>query len=285
MMSCLMADFKRNRTNLVDVGMVRHMILNSIRANYVKYRKEYGELVIACDHTSNWRKEIFPYYKANRAKNRGESPFDWKAIYEAFDTVREELKENFPYRVIRVEGAEGDDIIGTLCEEFGTDVGLVIGEKILIISGDKDFGQLQKFDNVAQWDPVQKREIVVNDPTKQLCELIFRGDQGDGVPNILSDDNTLVMPDKRQGVISKKRVDSWNKSWDLGTFANGLDENIRRNFSRNQQLIDLSFTPLRLKDEILYEYDSQAKKPKKDLINYFMKNKLRNLIEATGDFV
>lgn len=281
MMSCLMADFKRNRTNLVDVGMVRHMILNSIRANYVKYRKEYGELVIACDHTSNWRKEIFPYYKANRAKNRGESPFDWKAIYEAFDTVREELKEHFPYRIIRVEGAEGDDIIGTLAHEFGTDVGLVIGEKILIISGDKDFGQLQKYDNVFQWDPVQKREIVINDPDRHLRELIFRGDQGDGVPNILSDDNTLVMPDKRQGVISKKRIDAWLADTNL----NNVDSTTKRNFFRNQQLIDLSFTPARLKSEILIEYDSQAKKPKKDLINYFMKNKLRNLIEATGDFV
>lgn len=280
-MSCLMADFKRNRTNLVDVGMVRHMILNSIRSNYVKFRKEYGELVIACDHVENWRREVFPYYKANRAKNRGESPFDWKAIHEAFDTVREELKENFPYRLIRVQGAEGDDVIGTLVHEFGTDVGLIIGEKILIVSGDKDFGQLQRYDNVSQWDPVQKRQIVIPDADRHLRELIFRGDSGDGIPNILSDDNTLVMPGKRQGVVSKKKIDGWLNDRDL----NEAGSIVKRNFFRNQQLIDLSFTPARLKSEILFEYETQANKPKKDLINYFMKNKLRNLIEATGDFV
>lgn len=284
MMSCLMADFKRNRTTAVDVPMVRHLILNSIRFNYVKFRKEYGELVIACDHYSNWRKEIFPYYKANRAKNRGESPFDWKAIHEAFDIVRDELRDNFSYRLIRIEGAEGDDVIGTLAHEFGTDFGLITGEKIMIVSGDKDFGQLQKYDNVFQWDPVQKRDIVVNDPTKQLCELIFRGDSGDGVPNILSDDNTLVMPDKRQGVISKKKIEAWHTSWNLGTFGNGVGENIERNFFRNQQLIDLSFTPAKLKADILDEYAAQAGKKHGDLLKYFMSNKLRNLTDAIGDF-
>lgn len=280
MMSCLMADFKRNRTNLVDVGMVRHMILNSIRANYVKYRKEYGELVIACDHTSNWRKEIFPYYKANRAKNRGESPFDWKAIYEAFDTVREELKDNFSYRLIRIEGAEGDDVIGTLAHEFGTDFGLITGEKIMIVSGDKDFGQLQKYDNVFQWDPVQKRDIVIADPARHLRELIYRGDSGDGVPNILSDDNTLVMPDKRQGVISKKKVETWLGDPNM----NEVGFETKRNFFRNQQLIDLSFTPAKLKADILDEYAAQAGKKHGDLLKYFMSNKLRNLTDAIGDF-
>lgn len=70
MISNLMAQIG-NHTNIdIDENLLRHMILNTIRALNMKFKNEYGELVIACDDKNYWRKDIFPYYKAKRAEDR-----------------------------------------------------------------------------------------------------------------------------------------------------------------------------------------------------------------------
>ena len=109
-----------NHTNIeIDTGLLRHMVLNSIRAYNLKFRNEYGELIIACDGGRSWRKDVFPYYKANRKKSRDESELNWSEIFEALNAIRDELRDNFPYRVIHVNNAEADDVIGALCNEYG----------------------------------------------------------------------------------------------------------------------------------------------------------------------
>ena len=98
----------------VEENMVRHMVLNSILSFKNKFGSTYGEIIIACDNTNIWRKQIFPYYKANRKAKTESSEIDWKSIFECMNKLRSELKEFSPYKVIDVESAEADDIIGTL---------------------------------------------------------------------------------------------------------------------------------------------------------------------------
>lgn len=264
-----------NHTNAqVEENMVRHMVLNSIRMYKTKFGPEYGEFVIACDNKNYWRKQIFPYYKANRKKSQAASELDWKAIFECLNKIRGELKEHFPYRIIDVESAEADDIIGTLCIEFGN-----TNEKILILSGDKDFQQLQRYINIRQYNPVLKKFITCNDPDKFLAEHILKGDAGDGIPNIFSYDNCFVLG-SRQKPMTQKKMDDLIKL--------GLDGKLHhpnfRNYVRNKQLIDLTQVPEAIKLQILESYNEQANKKSSNLLNYFIANRLKNLTESIGDF-
>jgi len=264
-----------NHTNAdIEEDLLRHMVLNSVRAYNVKFKNEFGEMIIACDAGNNWRRQVFPYYKANRRKNREKSEINWTAVFETLNKVRDELKDYFPYRVIRVDGAEADDIIGTLAQTYGN-----TNEKILILSGDKDFVQLQAYMNVQQFDPVQKKWRKTNDVDKFIKEHIMRGDTGDGVPNFLSADDTFVVG-ARQKPISQKKLDQWLNS-DPKEFC---DEKMLRGYLRNQQLVDLNFIPPDIKKEVLVQYEQQAGKGRDKLFNYFIERRLKLLLESINEF-
>ena len=264
-----------NHTNAdIEEDLLRHMVLNSVRAYNVKFKNEFGEMIIACDAGNNWRRQIFPYYKANRRKNREKSEINWTSVFETLNKVRDELKDYFPYRVIRVDGAEADDIIGTLAQTYGN-----TNEKILILSGDKDFVQLQAFMNVQQFDPVQKKWRKTNDVDKFMKEHIIRGDIGDGVPNFLSADDTFVVG-ARQKPISQKKLDQWLEA-DPKDFC---DEKMLRGYLRNQQLVDLNFIPPDIKKEVLEQYEQQAGKGRDKLFNYFIDRRLKLLVESINEF-
>lgn len=255
------------------------MILNTLRVNKKKFGDKYGEMVIACDDQNYWRKQFFPYYKASRKTAREKSPLDWNSIFEILNRIRGELRDNFPYPVIQVEAAEADDIISSLCHEHGRELG---GDPILILSGDKDFMQLQRFSNVTQYDPVRKRQLVSPDPSRFLLEHILRGDSGDGVPNFLSNDDTFVSGG-RQKQLRQKTIDEilsadWPEDW------TGMNEQLLRNFNRNKMLIDLSQTPENIRSEVKRQYEEQQGKGREKLFNYFIKHKLKNLMTDIGEF-
>ena len=266
--------------NALSEDMVRHMVLATIRMNNMKFKNTYGEFVIATDSRAGyWRKDFFPFYKANRKKT-AESKINWPMVYACMDKIREELKERFPYRLIDVKGAEGDDVIGTLVQHYGDDPdGLATGKPILILSGDHDFGQLQQYPNVSQYDPVHKNYRQEANPQAYLLEQIIRGDKGDGVPNILSPDDTLVLG-KRQTVMTQKRVDEILSK--APGFAGAPD--LARNWARNETLIDLTKTPKNVADEIVDSFDSQHGKKSKDLMGYFMQHRLRQHMGNLNDF-
>jgi 5'-3' exonuclease len=193
---------------------------------------------------------------------------DWGTVFDTFAKVREELKAYFPYRVIHVENAEADDIIGTIIHQEGRE--LNTGEKFLVLSGDKDYIQLHKYANVKQYNPVMKKWVTHSNPEQYLYEHIVKGDAGDGVPNILSPDNSFVM-NIRQKPVTKKRLEEWID-------INKMSSEVKRNYARNQALIDLSQVPLHLKDRILEEYAQENTKDRSQLLNFFIKN--RGLLEG-----
>lgn len=279
MISNLMMQIGNSSNATVDEDLVRHMVLNSIRLYKGKFGEKYGELVICCDDKNYWRKEIFPYYKAHRKADREKSPLNWNEIFTCLNKIRDELKENFPWRVIQVERAEADDIIGTLCNRFGKILVNDDTESILVLSGDKDFGQLQKYSNVEQFSPITKKWIRINNPEAFLREHIMRGDRGDGIPNFLSGDNVIVTGARQKPLMSKK-LDAWI----LCDPKDFCDENMLRNYKRNEALVDLSKIPQEISDQINRAYDDYIIPDRRGLMNYFIKNRLKNLMENIGEF-
>jgi 5'-3' exonuclease len=262
-----------NQKGKLDEDLIRHMILNIIR-NHVKNFKEYGEVILCCDNRKYWRKEFFPFYKAGRKKTREKSDLDWHLIFDMLAKFKVELKENFPYKVIDVEGAEADDIIGTLVPRHAPH------EKILILSSDGDFLQLQMYgENVKQYNPSQKKYVKSIDPLLELKEKIIRGDKGDGIPNVFSPSDCFVR-ELRQKPITQKIIEKYLAE----NYGEWEDENARVGFSRNQTLIDLRLIPGDIKNKIINTYEETVPAKRNKLLNYFIEHKLKNLMEVIEDF-
>lgn len=274
MIANLMAQLGTHQNAQVDENMIRHMVLNTLRFNRMKFKDEFGELIICADDKNYWRRQVFPYYKAARRKHREESELDWTQIFAALNKVRDELKEHFPYKVIQIDTAEADDIIGTIIHHEGRE--LNTGEKFLILSGDKDYIQLHKYANVKQYNPVMKKWVTHSNPEQYLFEHVMKGDAGDGIPNIMSPDNSFVM-NIRQKPVTKKRLEEWID-------INKMSSEVKRNYMRNKSLIDLSQVPENLKMSILEAYNAENGKDRSKLLNFFIKNRLKLLTESLSEF-
>jgi len=258
----------------VDESLVRHMILNTIRTYVKKFKAEFGtNIIIACDNKKYWRREIFPYYKANRKKSRESSGHDWNSIFDCLNKIRDELREHSPYKVIEVDTAEADDIIAVLSIKHSAN------EKVMILSSDKDFAQLQKFPNVEQYSPILKKFIKEPLPSAQLKQLVIRGDKSDGIPNILSKDDVFV-EGVRQKPITEAKIINWmnQKPEEFCT------EEMLRNYNRNEMLIDLTRIPENLKQSIIDTYESSKGRTRQEFMNYMVANRLKNLIEVIDEF-
>jgi 5'-3' exonuclease len=264
----------------IDENLIRHMILNSIRLHRKKFHKQYGEVVICCDGMKNWRLDVFPQYKHKRRDARKQSDIDWNEVFRITNLVRDELKENFPYKVIEVPECEADDIIAQLAlqtTEFGKH------EEVMIISGDKDFAQLQVHKNIKQYSPVQNKFITEKNPKLQLMELILKGDTSDGVPNVLSDDNCFVS-NIRQTPLRQKVIDDIIKK--VSENEGPILEPWWRNYQRNRRLIDLTMTPDAIKQKIIDTYEGQDKWPNKGkVLPYLVTKQCRLLLEEVQDFI
>ena len=270
----LMAQIANHKGKL-DEDLVRHMILNIIRNHVKNFKNEYGDVVLCCDNRKYWRKEYFPFYKAGRKKTREKSDLDWHLIFDMLAKFKVELRENFPYKVLDIEGAEADDIIGTLVPRHAPH------EKVLILSSDGDFLQLQQYGpNVKQYNPSQKKYIKSEDPLLELKEKIIRGDKGDGIPNIYSPSDCFVR-DLRQKPITKGMLDKilnedlTHPNWSADAVAG---------FSRNKVLIDLTQIPSEIKEKIINTYDVTVPAKRNKLLNYFIEHKLKNLMDVIEEF-
>jgi|TARA_B110000483_G_scaffold34259_1_gene41734 5'-3' exonuclease len=266
-----------NHTNIdIDENIIRHMFLNSIRSNRKKFSEEFGEIVICADGKNTWRREAYPYYKGNRKKSRDASDLDWNHLFGIMNTVRDELREYFPYKVVHIEHCEADDVIGTIIHDNGTELNMG-SEQYLVLSADKDFIQLQSYANVKQYDPIRKRWLTNENPTAYLEEHILKGDTGDGVPNILSPDNCLAVG-TRQKPMTQKRLQQFKGG------TENMDEETLRRYHRNKMMIDLTQIPAKYQDQIREEFNKEKDIGRSKLFNFFIEKKLKNLVTDIQDF-
>jgi hypothetical protein len=289
--STLMGELGGRTDVEIRKDLIRHMIINAIRSYKVKFGTEFGEIVIACDNRHYWRKDKFPYYKASRKKARADSGFDWKLIFDTLSEIRAELAAFFPYTVIDVDGAEADDVIAILAEWTQTNdlrqdgmFGEQVPQPVLILSGDHDFIQLQKFKNVQQYSPIHKKWIKPDASVNSyLMEHIIKGDKGDGIPNILSPDDCFIT-ETRQKPITAKKLEAWEtiSPDDFHNVEPNVD--VQRNFNRNRYLIDFEYIPNPVRNNILGVWVDRPHKDRSQLLNYFMEHKMKNMIDHLGEF-
>jgi hypothetical protein len=278
MISNLMVHLVHNK-QVVDEDLVRHMVLNSLRGYKQKFSKDFGELVICCDDKRYWRREIFPHYKANRKKDREASGIDWSTLFDTMAKIKEELREHMPYKVVQVSRAEADDVIASLCHYYGRFINSDSNESILILSGDKDFAQLQKYANVHQYAPIQKKMLPIDNPERFRREHIMVGDRGDGVPNFLTEDDALVAG-RRQRPLSRKKIEEWC-SMEPEQFC---DDAMLRGYQRNRMLVDLDLVPEDIQKACIDTYNQFTPAPRSAMMPYFMAKRLRQLTESISDF-
>lgn len=277
--STLMSEVGSRSDVEIQIDLLRHMIINTIRSHKVKFQREYGDVVIACDSKKYWRKQYFPYYKANRKKAREDSGFNWAAIFDAINTLKEELRTFFPYKVIEIEGAEADDVIACLvkwsAEHDLTDALFPEPKPLLIISGDHDFNQLQKYKHVKQFSPVQKKFIKPDStPQRIILEHIIKGDKGDGIPNVLTSDDAIVQGERQRPVSSKKL-----EEWTSDPTSMPQDDNFKRNYQRNQTLVDFEFIPDHINQSIINSFVEYPIKDKSQILNYLIQHRMKQMIE------
>ena len=257
---------------------IRHLVLNSIRSYRTKHKEKYGEIVICTDHMGSWRKEVYPQYKAHRKRERDKQKgggLDWNLLFETINRIIEEIDTFFPYKVIRVSHAEGDDVIAVLSKHSNC-----IKEHSLIVSSDKDFNQLYKYKHIKQYSPIKQKMVKGVVPHEYLKEHIIRGDKSDGIPNIFSADDCIVNR-VRQKPITKKKVSEWLYKDPEDFCQNGMMDR----WNRNKLLIDFDYIPPMIVEDVLNQYEKPAANKQGSLLNYFIKHRLKQLTEHIGDFI
>ena len=275
LISNLMQHLKQiSKSHEMNEDLIRHMSINTIRANVRQFKSKYPNVILCCDSKKYWRREFFPFYKSQRKHDREASGLDWHLIFDTLNKIRDEFKESFPYKVLDVEGAEADDIIAVLTARLSS------SSNILILSSDKDFGQLQKYPNVTQYSPILKRFIKIDNPTTFIREHILKGDRGDGIPNFLSPDNTFAAGE-RQKVINSKRLQEWI-SQDAETFC--TTDIMLRGYKRNQTLVDFDYIPGDIQTSIVAAFENTKVATKEKMLNYFIDKGLKVMIESVSDF-
>jgi hypothetical protein len=269
--------------------------------NYIKHialsmllswkKKFHGELIIICDSKNYWRKQEFIYYKGHRHHEKKDNNFiDWDVLFETLNELKEDLKANFPYKVIEVEEAEADDIISILVKYYQenelVNTGLIEEpDEIVIISTDSDFQQLQKYPNVRQWNNVMKKFIVCKNPKQYLIEHIVEGDKGDNVPSVVNGDAWAKarmdnVPTRAAPLKSSRMVDFYNKGIDAC-----LNEDERRNWKRNEMLIDFDMIPTRINIKVIQAFiETKIEGSKAKVFNYLTKNRMKLLMSNATEF-
>ena len=271
--------------------MLKHFIINSVRNNYSMRKEKYGQMVIACDDIS-WRRDYFPEYKYKRRKNKeaDTSGIDWAFVQSVVDETILDLKLYFPFPVVKVKGAEGDDVIGVLTKHFSSTLleedifGNTDPCPIMITSSDKDNFQLHKYKNVKQYSVLEKK--LVGPPISwkhSIIEKIVKGDSGDGVPSIKSANDTFVTG-TRQKPISSKYLNEFIES--SNPISVCLTEEERINYVRNEMLVSYDKIPSHIEESILSCYNEQSTKKhsKMGLMNYMTSNRMANLLSNIHDF-
>lgn len=271
--SSILSQSSANKYNVLEEDLVRHVVLNSLRSNVSKFRSEYGSAVVCLDSKKYWRKEVFPHYKSHRKENREKSPLDWNVIFKVLNELKDDLKTYFPYKVIEVEGAEADDVIAVLTPRISN------SEKVLILSSDRDFLQLQKYKNVKQYNPMLGVFVTSKDPLRDLKEKVIRGDRGDNIMNILSGDDVFATK-TRQKPISSKNIVEWLDKNPKECF----NEEVYRNYVRNDTLINFENIPQDIKEAIVNEFESVKPSTKNDLYKYLVSKKMVTLLECLNEF-
>ena len=269
--------------------LIRHCALNQI----LKLKKKFGNLVIAVDSRQGyWRKDNFPAYKGHRKHAKAKDDFlDWDLIGRVMDEFKQELIDNFQYKVIEVSKAEADDILAVLSKYHLTNELETMGlfeepQEIILVSTDGDSNQLLKYPHVKQWHIIKDSFVSVADPKMSLVEKVCKGDAGDNVPGILTSDQWAedrannIKPTRQKPFKSTRLENFYVKGIDAC-----LDDTEKKHYLRNQMLVDLDNIPSEIEQNIIDTYKNYTVKGSKmKILTYLGKHRMKQLMDSANQF-
>lgn len=263
----------------LDPEKLKYVILNSLRANIKRFKLDYPDIVIAVDNGDGgyWRRDIASYYKGNRKKHRDESDWDFDVIFKVVNSLKDGLVANFPYKILDIKRCEADDVAGVLVKHFHAKY-----EKIMLVSSDGDWSQLQKYNNIKQYNPVMAKQVKPKHggPGAVLKHKIIKGDRKDGIANILSAGDSVITETK-QKMITNKNYTKWMTSNNPEEFC--TPEMLAR-YKENERLLDLYQVPEKYENDILEAFNNYVL-PKKSLIYpYLVTNGFSDMCNNISDF-
>lgn len=240
---------KRSVHAAYDLDSIRKMVVH-----YISKHIQAGRPVVIAADAASWRKQEFPPYKWRRYQNKGRDDFKYDEFIVVLQKVLEEIKEHSPCAVLRVPGAEGDDIIAAFAAIMAEEGG------VCIHSTDKDLLQLQlHYSGVRQFSPTEWKYITAQSKGYSLIEHIIRGDAGDDVPNILSADD-VFMTKTRQTVLTASRYSEMYALLSSERPEDQMDDEQKRRYHRNRKLIDLREIPFDVVERIFAAYTEEKEK-------------------------
>lgn len=268
-------EYFMNTRERMDMESVRFVLTSRLAAVCRDMRKFGKNRVLAFDDRKYWRRQVFPHYKASRAKERSDSRFDWDKFFEFYSIYKEELAEFFPLKSLQVDYAEADDIIAVLAPRFSP------VEDVCIWSSDTDDLQLQNLDpKIKQYSYKSKKMITPANSDYNLFEHVVRGDATDGIPNILSASDHFVQPDKkRQKAVKATDVESWQRH--ASEPEKFCSDAMLRRFRENQVLIDYRYIPDRVSRAIIDAYENTPV-PQGKIFDYMVRNKMIRVMQEGG---
>jgi DNA polymerase-1 len=247
----------------------------------------------------NFRHRLYPEYKAHRPP----VPEDLKS---QLPLVRDAAKA-LNFHILELDGTEADDVIATVAKNMAK-----LGEKIVIVSSDKDLMQLID-DNIIMYDPIKAKYIdsssvfekfgVGADKVRDVLALM--GDSSDNIPgapgigpksaaelieefNSLS--NLLISTDKikqdRRRQIIETHMEQIKLSWELVGLKYDLDIANGRTLSWNaperhvlsEFITKYGFKSLISRAEKLFGMDLEHPLPNEQIKNIITKEINDNLL-------
>lgn len=260
----------------------KHLILNQIVYYARRFKVDVKNIILCFDSPKIWRREYWKNYKMNRKTARNKSSIDWKQFFEHVNTFKKELSEYFPNMSVEVDGAEGDDVVYVLSKKLSSKY------NIIVVSSDKDLTQVLTFDNVKFFNIKRSGGKWINTSKKSIEENkirhILKGDSSDGIPNVLSDDDTFIVDGKRQKACGDKKI---NKILDNGLDTFLMDTEIKKNYDRNVLMIDLDMIPENIEKEINRVFIKEFKKEQSwtKAIAWLKQNKFKNILNDLDKFI
>lgn len=269
-------------TDKIEIDMMRHMFLDTVRGNIMRFKKDYPNVVLAVDATKNgyWRRDIAWYYKRNRSKARLESEWDWDTIFGMVNQIIEEFSLHLPRKVISIDKVEADDIIAVLTKELAT-----AGHPVMIVSSDGDYTQLHVHKGVKQWSPMQKKLVKPKhgSPYADLMVKLVKGDKKDCVSPIKC--RSSYYADRIEGERAPSVKTTWLKELtDAEDPRTLLDDELTKRFDENVKLIDFNAIPQEIVDSIKDQYYNKQVGTRNGFYSYLVRSKCAKLISKITDF-
>lgn len=274
-------------TGTDDKRRIEEGVFASLVHIHDKLCPKYGNTIVACcDHKSPWRADFFAPYKAERKIRRAESGIDWRYVRTGFRACEDALHACTDVVVVRVQGAEGDDCISVVADRNQYDKdrmslgGLAIGgdEPTVIVSSDKDYGQIP---NVDRFDP-RKGIFLPYNPQAALAAIVIDGDRTDGVPNVISDDDTFIVSGKRQNTMTAVRRSKLEAMYYAGDFEDrpATKDLPATHWNRNRWLVDFKFIPPSVQSDIMDEFDAARTKKRDPAFEYLFEHNMMHVADS-----